>query len=431
MAKQKLISVETALALIAQNTKPLGHEIISITGAAGRILGEDIKARLTLPPADASAMDGYAVKLLDEYDIGTKLDIIGISPAGAPFNGEVKPYQAVRIYTGGAIPKGANHVIMQENVKVSDGHIILTEPISKASHIRKAGIDFNKNDILLKSGTRLDGYALGLCAAANIAKLKLCKKPKIVLLANGDELVEPGTNPQNGQIISSNPYGLAPLLKAWGAEITNAGISKDEPEAIKAQILAHKDADILVPIGGASVGDRDYMRTVFAALGLEKIFEKVAVKPGKPVWFGRMSGEISGPMVLGLPGNPASALVTAHIFLKPLIENLTAMRNTPENLPEKLPAITRVDLPASTWRTEYIRAKAEIAPDGKLYLTPFPRQDSSLLTPFIEANCFLVRNPNRPAAKAGDIVEILPIKQIKPGLADVGCTVNIKSSPCC
>ena len=409
----KLISVATALAAISDAANPMGLQTVPLAELDGYVLAEDAFAKTTLPPLDASAMDGYAVKLEAHHKQGSQFTQIGESPAGNPFPGTVGADETVRIFTGGAVPDGANHVIMQENISTGSGAdgntITLTEPISPASHIRKAGIDFSEGQMIVPAGTKLDAYAIALLAAANHGSAQVYKRPKVALIANGDELVEPGSTLHTGAVVSSNPSGLAPLIKAWGAEPVFAGISSDDPDAIKAQIAACADADILVPIGGASVGDRDYMRPVFAELGYAKIFEKVAVKPGKPVWFGTMPRQESPQYVLGLPGNPASALVTAHVFLKALIDqliNIAEPSNTYTN--------ARVTHPmkAAAWRAEYIRAHAAIDDNGVVQVTAIPRQDSSILTPFLTANCFLVRNPEAPALEPGDTAKIMPIKML-------------------
>ena len=400
----KLISVGDALGLIANTASPLPTTNITLKDAVGHVLAEDMFAQVTLPPLDASAMDGYAVKLEEHHKQDSVFTLIGESPAGAPYAGKVGSDETVRIFTGGAVPSGANHVIMQENISADGTEITLTEPVSPASHIRKAGIDFARGDTIVKAGTKLGAYELAILAAANCADLPVMRRPLVALIANGDELVAPGSSVNEGQVISSNPYGLAPLLEAWGADIINMGISKDDPKAIEKQIedAIDQGADILVPIGGASVGERDYMRSVFADMGYEKNFEKVAVKPGKPVWFGTLGDRYA----LGLPGNPASALVTAHVFLKPLVLALSGNAN-PAN--PFIIARTTVNLKANAWRAEYVRAHAEVDERGSIHVTPYPRQDSSLLTPFLTANCFIVREADTPALKVGDPVSVLMI----------------------
>lgn len=401
----KLISVTTALTAISDAVKPMGVQSLPLDKLNGHVLAEDIFAKTTLPPLDASAMDGYAVKLEDHHKQGSQFTQIGESPAGNPFAGTVGADETVRIFTGGAVPDGANHVIMQENVSTNGDIISLTEPISPASHIRKSGIDFKQGQMIVKAGTKLDAYSLALLAAANHGDASVYKRPKVALIANGDELVQPGEALRAGAVVSSNPSGLAPLIASWGGEPIFAGISSDDPDAIKAQIAVCEDADILVPIGGASVGERDYMRPVFTELGYDKVFEKVAVKPGKPVWFGTLGKQY----VLGLPGNPASALVTAHVFLKTLIDRMINANKPSHNF---IAAHVTHPMKASTWRAEYIRAHAVVDENGTVHVTAIPRQDSSLLTPFLTANCFLVREPEGPALEAGDIAKIMPIKML-------------------
>ncbi|PHR60364.1 MAG: molybdopterin molybdenumtransferase MoeA [Robiginitomaculum sp.] len=401
----KLISVETALETIFAAISKQPILTLPLTEANGHVLAQTQYAKLTLPPLDASAMDGYALKLEPHHTQGSMLKLIGEAPAGAPYDGQVGTDECVRIFTGGAVPKGANHVIMQENISADGTNITLTEPISPSSHIRKAGIDFNTNDQLVTAGTRLDAYALALLAAANHKDVPVYKRPRVALIANGDELREPGSDMQTGQIISSNPYGLAPLITEWGGEPIFTGISKDDPDAIRAHIKNYANVDILVPIGGASVGDRDYMKPVFESLGYTPHFSKVAVKPGKPTWFGMLNDQ----SVLGLPGNPASAIVCAHIFLKPLIMALTGNKQQANTV---VKAASTQDLPANTWRTGYTRAHAKIDKNGQISVTPYPRQDSSLLTPFLSANCFLVRPIDAPEIKAGDCIDIVMIKPL-------------------
>ncbi len=398
-----LISAAQALEIIAANTAPGPRFNCPLAQAQNHVLAEDVHARLSLPPFDVSAMDGYAV-IGEALNQGVKLDLIGEAQAGQKFAGTIQKHQAVRIFTGAALPSGADHIIMQEHAELSGTTVRLNAAPSPASHIRKAGIDFKKGDKILSKGTRLDGFALSLAAAANHARLSVYKKPVVALLANGDELTEPGQDGGPDSIINSNPYGLAALIEDWGGQAVTADISKDNPDAIKTQIKSCSDADILLPIGGASVGDYDYMQSTFTALGYRAHFSKIAVKPGKPVWFGKLAKQL----VLGLPGNPASALVCAHIFLKPMIQQLCGDKT----LPSYLQARTTQDLPASTWRREYIRAHAHIDEAGTLRVTPYPRQDSSLITPFITANCFLVRTPKQAAVRTGEIVEIQIIKSL-------------------
>jgi molybdopterin molybdotransferase len=400
-----LVPVTDALALIAGNSAPLGTQTLPIRDAIGHVLAQDVQARVTHPPLDASAMDGYAIKLAADHKAGSKFTLIGEAPAGRPFDGTVGDGETVRIFTGGAVPDGANHVIIQENVS-SDGDIItLTEPPSPAAHIRKAGIDLKSGTTVLEKGTLLDPNACALLAAANHAQVEVYQKPVITLMANGDELVEPGSELEIGQIVSSNPYGLGPLLESWGAEAAYSHILPDDRDTIKTHVQANNKADILLPIGGASVGDHDHMRAVFDGLGYQPLFTKVAVKPGKPTWFGKLGAQY----VLGLPGNPASAMVCAHIFLKPLIYALTGRSDPAHNI---LTARTTTALQANGNRAEYMRAHAIIDESGQFTVTPFPKQDSSLITPFTKTNCLLVRAVDAKAAKPGHPVHIFLIKPL-------------------
>lgn len=400
-----LISVEEALHFIADTAGTPSPISLPLNQAHGHVLAASIKSKVTLPPLDASAMDGYAVKLEARHKSGAQFVLIGESPAGAPFAGKVGRDEAVRIFTGGAVPKGANTVVIQENVRAEGNSVILTQDPVAGKHIRKAGIDLKTGTTILTKGTKLDGFACALIAAANHGHVPVFPKPKIALLANGDELVEPGNDLGKGEIVSSNPYGLGPLIESWGAQAMNMGIAKDSPAAIKAHIHACADADLLVPIGGASVGDRDFMRRVFNELGYAAVFSKVAVKPGKPTWFGTLEDKY----VLGLPGNPASAIVCAHIFLKPLIYKLTG-RGDPAH--GTFQANVTEAMKATGPRAEYERANVQTDNKGQLWVTPFPRQDSSLITPFVKSNCLLVRKSNAAAVAQGDLVDILMIKPL-------------------
>lgn len=370
--------------------------------ATGYVLAENIKAKTTLPPLNSSAMDGYAITAVDIPAPGERFHVIGESLAGKPFAGNVEKGEAIRIFTGGAVPKGINRIIIQENVKRIGDDIIVTGWGSSGPHIRLAGQDFKTGQVIAKAGSQIDAYIATLIASANHKVAKIYAKPKLALLANGNELVAPGHKLSAGQIVSSNPYGLGLLAREWGADILDMGISNDNPASIRQQIAKCADADILLPIGGASVGDHDHMRAVFHALGFKKVFAKVAVKPGKPTWFGKLGNQY----VLGLPGNPASALVCAHIFLRPLIFALTGNRKNAHPL---ISARTTEPLRANGRRAEYLRARATVTNSGQLNVTPFARQDSALISPFLKANCFLYRPVQSENVNPGDPVKILPI----------------------
>ena len=392
-----MISVSDATKLPIKHRRERPIISVPLDKAVGAILAEDITAKITLPPLSASAMDGYAVRLSDVPKAGAKLTVIGQSPAGHPFQGTVKTGQAVRIFTGGAVPKGADHIVIQENA-ARDGDMLTTLFDNPAPrHIRQAGIDFKAGDTLITKGTRLGPMHIAIAAAANYAELPVYKRPIVALIANGDELKAPGSEVSATDVISSNPAGLGALIRQWGGEVMDMGIASDSVEAITALIHEAKEADIIVPVGGASVGDHDYMREAFKQCGLNMAFEKVAVRPGKPTWFGTMGHQ----SVLGLPGNPASATVCAHVFLKTLMGANDSLTFAKAKLTQALPA--------NGPRETYMRALAKLTETGQLEVTPFPRQDSALLTPLTKANV-LIRLPKESGPwEAEDVIELLPL----------------------
>ena len=397
-----MISVSEAITLLLEHRSSRPVITMALANCLGATLAEDIKAKITLPPLAASAMDGYAVKLSDVRKAGVKLTVIGESPAGHPFQGTVNMGEAVRIFTGGAVPKGADHIVIQENAEREDDILTTLFDNETPRHIRQAGIDFAKGDTLLTKGTVIGPMHIAIAAAANHAVLPIYKRPVIALIANGDELKVPGSEVFETDIISSNPAGLGALIRHWGGEVMDMGIASDSLDAITDLIHKAKDADIIVPVGGASVGDHDYMREAFKNCGLTSIFEKIAVRPGKPTWFGTLTSKTGDEqVVLGLPGNPASAIVCAHIFLKTLM----GMTNDLTFAKAKLTEPLKSNGPRET----YLRAFAKLSDTGQLEVTPFPRQDSSLLTPLTKANV-LIRLPKDSGPwEAGEFIEILPL----------------------
>ena len=393
-----MISILQALTLITQNRQAPKVETVSLTQALGRTLASDIAARLTQPPLDSSAMDGYAVKLDDIQSTGTQLKVIGEAPAGAPFMDPVNQGEAVRIFTGGAVPKGADTIIIQENVKADGTKITILEPQSSKRHIRRKGLDFNQGDILIKSGTTLGPAEIAVAAASGHAQINVSQKLSVAILSGGDELISPGDMPKPGQIINSNPFALAALIESWGHEAVILPTAKDTIDSILARIKSANASDVIIPVGGASVGDHDHMRRAFKAAGLEVIFEKVAVRPGKPTWFGTLKGK----PVLGLPGNPASALVCAQLFAKLLLTG-----NAPQNVTCRLSEDSRANGP----RESYQRAVVSSI-EGTLYVKPLPIQDSGLITPFLSANGLLRLPANCPALTAEDLAEVLLINPL-------------------
>ncbi len=393
-----LLSVEEAMELLIAHQLILASEYASLSDAFGARLAAPVIANLTQPPIAVSAMDGYAVQLRDVRDAGQSLTVIGESAAGAPFEGDVSEGEAVRIFTGAEVPFGADHIVIQEDA-TRDGNIMMTRRGAEiARHIRRAGIDFSKGDTLLKAGRRLGPAEIAVAAAANHADLMIEKRPVIALLANGDELRPPGSVLTHGQIVSSNSHGLSALVRKMGGEPLDVGIARDSVDDILSKIDAASEADVILPVGGASVGDHDHMRTAFLEAGFEIIFSKIAVRPGKPTWFAKRAEQL----VLGLPGNPASAYVCAHLFLPALLTGAGLSYQT---------AKLGDELPRNGPRTHFIRAALSTDEDGLRTATPLLNQDSSLLTPFLRADCLIERAPSVTASSFGDTVRIVHLKR--------------------
>ncbi len=395
-----MISVDDAIATILDATFSLEAETVSIADCVGRITVSNIMARLTQPPFAASAMDGYAVRIEDAGE-GAVLKVIGEAPAGSPFHGLIGKGEAVRIFTGGVVPNGADHIVIQEDVARADDEIIINEPQKNARNIRKAGIDFREGDVLVKSGTQLHEVHGSILAAANILEISVKRRPRIAIFSNGDELVEPGSSLKPGEIVNSNHYALCAMAKSWGGVATYLGCAADNEAAIRAHFERAR-ADVIVPVGGASVGDYDYVKTAFSSLGGEVFFEKIAVRPGKPTWFGKLGNAL----VLGLPGNPASAIVTAALFLQPLVRRFAGVEGVAETTNARLTN----ELPANGQRETYMRAIAKKGSHGGYEVTPVTNQDSSLLSPFSNANTLIRRPVSAPALKAGDVVEVVSLR---------------------
>ena len=393
----QLISVDEALGIIKENPAPQATETVDLSKALGRTLATPIVAKVTRPPAAVSAMDGYAVKRADVATKNAKLTVIGAAPAGTPFDTNVEAGQAVRIFTGGELPPGTDHVVPQELTARDAGSVTINTAYSKARNVRKAGIDFSQNDILIEQDARIGPAQLAVAAAANHGTLQVYKPLKVAIIANGDELRPAGSALERGQIVNSNPAGLSALIKSWGGKPVDLGIAADTLTAIQSLIARAEDADIIVPVGGASVGDHDHMRTAFAELGYQNLFEKIAVRPGKPTWFATKGRQ----RVLGLPGNPASAFVCAHLFLQPLINPLYGHQYKHASLVGPLPE--------NGGRTSYLRATASLHSEGTLQVRTASNQDSSLLTPFLTANCLIHRAPLAPKASSGETVKLLLI----------------------
>lgn len=397
-----LMPVADALAAVLAGADPLAEESVALDDAWHRVLARDVAALRTQPPQAMSAMDGYAVRFEDAAHANTRLKVIGEVAAGRPFDGSVGSGQAVRIFTGGVIPEGADAVVMQEDTVSDAGGIILTEPAVRGRHIRPAGVDFRQGEILLPKGTRLTERDLSLAAAMNHPDLPVRRRPKVALFATGDELVMPGNAPGPGQIVHSNGYSLRALARAEGAETIDLGIAADTIEATTARIRAARTAgaDILVTTGGASVGDHDLVKPALEAEGFSMTFWKIAMRPGKPM----MHGRLGAMRVIGLPGNPVSAYVCAFLFLVPLIRALSGQGAVHHR---REMAVLGSDVGANDAREDYLRAHLETRADGTLVAMPVNHQDSSLLANLAAAQALLVRKPHAPTVSAGAPCEVL------------------------
>ena len=399
-----LMPVAEALARVLAEAGPLPAEAAPLAEACDRVLAADIAALRTQPPADVSAMDGYAVRATDIAKVPVGLRLVGEVAAGHPFQGAVGAGEAARIFTGGVLPPGADTIVIQENAAREGDTVVIGASSGKGKHVRLKGLDFQCGAVLLARGHRLTDRDLALAAAMNHPTVPVHRRPKVAILATGDELVMPGSMPGFGEIVYSNGYATMALARREGCEVVDLGIVPDRlPETVAAVRRARDvGADILVTSGGASVGDYDLVQKALAAEGLALSFWKVALRPGRPM----MHGRLGAMHVLGLPGNPVSSYVCAVLFLVPLMRRLVGRSDV-----EPTFDIARLgcDLPANDERADYLRATLAPGPDGMPVATPAPVQDSSMLTRLARADCLLIREPHAPAAKAGEPCSIITL----------------------
>jgi molybdopterin molybdotransferase len=390
-----LISVAEALHRVLAHAQALPSEDAPLADANGRVIARDVTARRTQPPADVSAMDGYAVRAVDVANAPVGLRVIGEVAAGRPFAAVVGSGEAARIFTGGVIPAGADTVIVQESTNREADRVEVLKSSSKGRHIRREGLDFRYGDSLFAKGRRLTARDLALLAGMDYPLVTLHRRPKIALFATGDELVPPGAEPGPGQIVYSNGFALAALARQEGALVTDLGLVGDTIEATLAAIHRARDipADILVTTGGASVGDYYFVYRAFAAEGMDLSFWKVAMRPGRPL----MHGRLGGMHILGLPGNPVSSYVCAFLFLVPLIRRMNG--RTDLTIPIES-AVLGCDLPANDEREDYLRSSLRRTAAGDI-ATPFPVQDSSMMVTLAKADCLVIREPYAPPASVG------------------------------
>jgi molybdopterin molybdotransferase len=394
-----MIMVEEALGHVFALARPVDPEAVPLRRAAGRVLAEDAVARRAQPPFPASAMDGYAIAEVDHAP-GRSLEVIGTAAAGHGFAGAVAPGQAVRIFTGAPVPEGAGRVVLQEDVTREGARVTLGTRLEADTNIRAAGQDF-ATGFRLAAPRLLRPADLALLASMNVAEVTVARRPVVAIIATGDELVMPGEDPAPDQIVASNSFALCAMVEAAGAEARMLPIARDSVESLAEAFALAEGADLIVTIGGASVGDHDLVARVAEGAGMERAFYRIAMRPGKPL----MAGRIGPAAMLGLPGNPVSAVVCTHLFVLPM---LRAMQGLPARAPRRLQAELAEDIGANGPREHYMRARLEPGP-GQSLIRPFPRQDSALLTVLAGADALLVRPVSDGPRRAGEVVDYLPL----------------------
>jgi molybdopterin molybdotransferase len=398
------LTVAQARARILTNIpQPRPIEAVALERALGRTLARDLAAKRTQPPKAVSAMDGYAVRARDLVALPIKLKQIGVSTAGHGFSGSLGHKETVRIFTGAPVPDGCDTILIQENARAEAGFVEPLQSEASGRHIRAKGIDFAEGEILLAAGTRLGASNIALAAAMNFSEVAVTRRPRVGILATGDELVHPGETIGADQIVASNSFAIAALVEAAGGEPLDLGIARDELGALDEGIAAARAsaADVLVTLGGASVGDYDLVKPALAGQGMELNFWKIAMRPGKPVIHGRL-----GPMIiLGLPGNPVAAFVAGIVFLVPLLRALCGDPDAGRDQSE--PAILGKALRGNDSRQDYLRAALRPSETGLPVAAPFEIQDSSLLRLLAQAQCLVIREPHAEPASAGDLCRIV------------------------
>lgn len=402
-----MLPVADARARIVAALTVMPAETVDLRHAAGRVLAEDVAARRTQPPFDASAMDGWACRQADLGTLPARLKPVGAAPAGGRHEGTVGPGECVRIFTGAPLPAGADAIVIQEDADLQpDGSLQVREAPKPGQWIRRAGLDFAEGQVLLQAGRLLAPEDVALAAAMNVPWLAVRRRPRIAVLATGDELVRPGDPVGANQIVSSNNIGIAALIEAHGGIATDLGIARDTEADLRAKADAAAGHDLLVTLGGASVGEHDLIHAVLGDGGAGIDFWRIAMRPGKPLMFGR-AGIAGGAIpLLGLPGNPVSAFVCAHNFLVPALRAMLGL----DWAVGFDSAVTAEDLPANDRREDYLRASLRHDPQAGLTVSMFSRQDSSMLRLLSAADCLIVRPPLAPALPAGSPVPILRLR---------------------
>ena len=397
-----LLPVADARRNIVSSLKPVGQEKIELAQALGRVLAEDAIANVSHPPADVSAMDGYAIRLADFSSPPTALKLVGESAAGHPWTGEIQPGEAVRIFTGAYVPAGTDSVVIQENTSADGETVTINKLPETGKNIRPQAQDFRAGDTVLSPPRRFTARDTGLLAAMNLPEISVFRRPRIGILSTGDEIVQPGETVGNGQIVSANGPGLCSFVDSRGGLGVNLGVVPDNVNALRNAIVQAERLDLLVTSGGVSVGEHDLVKKAASEGGLKVSFHKIAMRPGKPLLFGHF-GNLP---LLGLPGNPVSAMVCAVLFLGPALDALLGL---PGDAPTTTTARLTEALKANDDREDYIRAELKPCEGGLPLIAPLQRQDSAMIAALARANALLIRAPHAPSAKSGDIVQAIPL----------------------
>ncbi|WP_138933783.1 gephyrin-like molybdotransferase Glp [Roseovarius arcticus] len=390
-----MITVEDALSKLFELAQPLQAEMVPLRAAAGRVLARPVSATRDQPPFAASAMDGYALRGSDA-SAGARFDVVGEAAAGHHWEGTLAPGQALRIFTGAPLPISADRVVIQEDTIRTGSVITLEESLDAGPHVRPAGADFRAGDMM--EAPRLIGpHDIALLAAMNIAQVPVSRRPSVAIIATGDELALPGEVPGPGQIIASNTFGLAALIEAHGGTARLLPVARDHVASLKTAFALARDADLILTVGGASVGDHDLVGRVAQDLGLLRSFYKIAMRPGKPL----MAGKLGQAVMVGLPGNPVSAMVCGHVFILPMLRAMLGLGNSPT---PSFAATLGVDLPANGPRAHYMRAHLEAG-----IVTPATSQDSALLSVLTRSNALLIRPAHEPARASGSNARVMTL----------------------
>ncbi len=410
MAREPMLPVAEALRRVLESAAgPLESENVPLAQAHGRRLASGLAARRMQPPWPNSAMDGYAVRHSDLGALPATLTMVGSSAAGHAFEGAIGPGECVRIFTGAPVPDGADTIVIQEDTQADGERITMREIGPRGHYVRAAGLDFKAGDVLMEAGRKLGPAELALAAAMNHSAVPVVRKPRVAILATGDELVPPGVEPGRDQIVASNNFAVAAYVERAGGEPLDLGIAGDNFPAIEGAIRRARElrADVLVTLGGASVGDHDLVQSALANEGMDLGFWRIAMRPGKPLMHGRLGSDDQPMRILGLPGNPVSSIVCSLLFLVPLVEKLSGNRDSGGDLTTL--AVLGADMGANDSREDYMRARITGWQDGKPVATAFTRQDSSMLGVLSQAQCLIVRAPFATPAKAGDPCRVVMI----------------------